>query len=614
MRTDAFDRPRFVPTALHARPPLDRFRPDPASPMSIATGCHSPYSATPASTHASTHAGTVDAGCHALFAQSPVAVRVVDTTGRTTAVNAAFERLFGPTAAALAPNVFDDRVPGAGDTRALVRRALAGEVTRTGPVQDATAIADGAGHFPWIEVTAYPVRDAGGAVREVVLLSEDVTARVAAVSRADALLAATGALVGAATPQEVARVVVEHAAAAIGARRGAVAFLTDGPDGPRTVLELAAATGYSDDALAAYARIPLAAAFPLSDVARTGEPVLLSTAQERRDAYPHLGQLADENGTGAMAAVPLVAPGVAGCAPQVVGALGFNFDDARTFAPDDRAVLLAFAHQCAQAVERAQLYAAERDARAEAESARARAEEANQGKSQFLANMSHELRTPLNAIAGYVQLLDMGLHGPVTDGQRHALARVDRAQHHLLGLINDVLNYAKLESGRMEYDVQPVRLADVLGAVSALVEPQVAAKRLAFSIPVADGTHAVVWADRDKLIQVLVNLLSNAVKFTPEAGSIHVAILTRMVVARGTRTGVAFVRVSDTGVGIPRDRQEGVFDPFVQVRTGYTRAHEGTGLGLAIARDLARGMGGDLRVRSREGSGSTFTVTLRLAS
>ncbi len=226
--------------------------------------------------------------------------------------------------------------------------------------------------------------------------------------------------------------------------------------------------------------------------------------------------------------------------------------------------------------------------------------------------MSHELRTPLNAIAGYVQLLDMGLHGPVTDAQRDALARVDRAQRHLLGLINDVLNYAKLESGRVEYDVRSVDLAEVLAEVSPLIEPQVMAKRLRLEIGTPDAARRTVWADREKLIQVLVNLLSNAVKFTPEGGRVRVAVVTRTA-GRGARAGVAFLRVTDTGIGIARDQQDGVFEPFVQVRSGYTRAHDGTGLGLSIARDLARGMGGDLRVRSREGRGSTFTVTLRLA-
>ncbi len=437
--------------------------------------------------------------------------------------------------------------------------------------------------------------------------------RDAAVARANALLAVTGALVRAATPEAVAAVVIEHAARALGARRGAVALLAADPDGPGQVLNVVASCGYSAEAMARYARIPLASEFPLSDVVRSGEPLLLTSAEARRARYPHLAPLSQENGDGAMVAVPLLAPGLDGATPQAVGALGFNFDEARTFAPEDRAFLLAVAQQCAQAVERAQLYAAERAARAEAEAARARAESANQSKSQFLANMSHELRTPLNAIAGYVQLLDMGLHGPVTDAQRDALARVDRAQRHLLGLITDVLNYAKLESGRVEYDVKPVAMAEVVEQVAPLVEPQLAAKGLLFERPTpAEGEHEV-WADREKLVQVMVNLLSNAVKFTPEGGRVRVAVLTRTAVRDATRGGVAFVRVTDSGIGIPRERQESVFQPFVQVRAGYTRAHEGTGLGLAIARDLARGMGGDLRVRSREGRGSTFTVTLRLA-
>ena len=607
MRIDMVDRRSVVPTATHVRPPVNRSR---SAPVLAAFAARDPAD---------------DRRARALLDQSPVAVHVVDLNGQTVAVNPAFERLFGVTAAeAMTYNVLDDPQPALNGTRGLLLRAFAGEVTRSAPIRHDAAVQLGVGHAPSIEVTAYPLRDPDGAVCEVVLLVEDVSPRIdaatalaarqaAAVARADALLAVTGALVGAATPEAVARVVVEHAATALGARRGAVAFLAHGPDGPGTLLDIVASTGYSAEATAAYRQLPLSTAFPLSDVARTGQPMLLATGDERRAAYPHLARLSEENGDGAMAAVPLLAPAVAGSPSQVVGALGFNFDDARAFTADDRTLLLALAQQCAQAVERAGLYAAERAARADAEAARQRAEDANQGKSQFLANMSHELRTPLNAIAGYVQLLEMGLHGPVTDGQRQALARVDRAQRHLLGLINDVLNYAKLEAGRVEYDVRPVRLEEVLAEVVPLVEPQLAAKRLAFDVAVPDTAVRLVWADREKLVQVLVNLLSNAVKFTPEGGRVSVAVLARHRGGRTARPGVAFVRVSDTGIGIPGDKQDEVFEPFVQVRSGYTRAHDGTGLGLAIARDLARGMGGDLRVRSREGVGSTFTVTLRLA-
>ena len=261
-------------------------------------------------------------------------------------------------------------------------------------------------------------------------------------------------------------------------------------------------------------------------------------------------------------------------------------------------------------------------ARAQAETERARAEDANQTKAAFLAVMSHELRTPLNAIGGYAQLLDMGLHGPVTDAQHTALARVQRAQAHLLGLINDVLNYAKLEAGRVDYAVHVVDLCAVVREVVPLVEPQLTAKGLELTVRLPD-TPCAVWADRDKLGQVLLNLLSNAVKFTAARhpvtstrGRVTVDIATRpdaMFGERGKRRDGVFLRVTDTGRGIPRDKQDAIFEPFVQVRTGYAHATEGTGLGLAISRDLACGMGGDLRVRSVEGEGAVFTVALRRA-
>ncbi len=288
---------------------------------------------------------------------------------------------------------------------------------------------------------------------------------------------------------------------------------------------------------------------------------------------------------------------------------------------------LGFVGSVVDVEERERLLDAERlaraqaeQARAEAEAERARAEAANRVKGEFLANMSHELRTPLNAIGGYAQLLDMELHGPVTGEQREALGRVTRAQQHLLGLVNDVLNYAKLESGRVEYDLRPVDLREVVRDVAPLVEPQARAKGLELDVR-PPATPVVVWADREKLGQVLVNLLSNAVKFTdtrdPRTGApgrVTVSVTSRGE-GRAARPDLGFLRVADTGVGIPRDEQARIFEPFVQVRaagrSAYARDAQGTGLGLAISRDLARGMGGDLRVRSAPGAGSTFTVELR---
>jgi signal transduction histidine kinase len=230
------------------------------------------------------------------------------------------------------------------------------------------------------------------------------------------------------------------------------------------------------------------------------------------------------------------------------------------------------------------------------------AEEANRAKTQFLTNMSHELRTPLNAIGGYAQLMQIGVHGALTEGQRGALDRITRSQRHLLRLINEVLNLARIEAGRVDYALDDVPIAAAVAGVTPMVEPQMATARLAFSSSVA--ADVVARADRDKLQQVLINLLTNAVKFTPAGGRVMVSA------ERDDASERVLVRVTDTGIGIGAPQLQSIFEPFVQVDSGPTRRREGTGLGLAISRDLARGMGGDLAVESVPGVGSTFTLSL----
>jgi PAS domain S-box-containing protein len=247
-----------------------------------------------------------------------------------------------------------------------------------------------------------------------------------------------------------------------------------------------------------------------------------------------------------------------------------------------------------------------RRAKADAEEAQRVAEAANRAKSEFLAAMSHELRTPLNAIAGYAQLMLEGISGPVSEKQRDYLNRVRQNQRVLLSLINDVLNFAKLEAGRLEIKMEPVAVAEILASLEPLVAPQLQAKGLTYERGSFD-TDVFALGDYERVRQILINLLTNAIKFTPAGGRITSG-------AAACDSGVQ-IWVRDTGRGISADKLESIFEPFVQVDRQKTSSEEsqGIGLGLAISRDLARAMNGDLTAESTMGKGSTFTLSLRRA-
>lgn len=229
------------------------------------------------------------------------------------------------------------------------------------------------------------------------------------------------------------------------------------------------------------------------------------------------------------------------------------------------------------------------------------AAEANRAKAQFMAVMSHELRTPLNAIGGYVELIEAGIRGPVTPLQAQDLERIRRNQRLLVSVVNDILNFAKVESGHIEYHLDDLLLRDVLARLEDLVRPQLLAKNLHYRMDDCDP-GVLVRADRDKLEQVLLNVLSNAIKFTPSEGAIDIAC------EPGDDRIV--IRVSDSGHGIAADKLDTIFEPFVQVDRTLTSIRDGVGLGLAISRALARAMGGDLEVRSEVGVGSAFSLAL----
>ena len=228
-------------------------------------------------------------------------------------------------------------------------------------------------------------------------------------------------------------------------------------------------------------------------------------------------------------------------------------------------------------------------------------ESANIAKTEFLAAMSHELRTPLNAIGGYTDLLSLGIGGPITPQQTEYLERIRRSQQHLLGIISDLLNFSRIEGGQLTYDIAPLSLSHVIERVVPMVEPQAAAKSISLIIDAGDSNF-IVFGDRAKVDQILLNLLTNAIKFTGSNGTVRLR-------SKGSEK-TASIEVTDTGAGIPTNKLEAIFEPFVQLGRSLSSAHEGTGLGLAISRELARAMNGELTVSSKVGSGSTFTLIL----
>lgn len=244
-----------------------------------------------------------------------------------------------------------------------------------------------------------------------------------------------------------------------------------------------------------------------------------------------------------------------------------------------------------------------RSAMSEARKAWQAADAANRSKAEFLAVMSHELRTPLNSIGGYVDLLEMELRGPLTDSQKSDLQRIKRGQQHLLRLINDILNFTRLEATEVKYEIIDVPLRALLADLDAVVSSLATAKELDYDCDVPPS-GVFTRTDPDKLRQIMINLLSNAVKFTPAGGRIQVSC--------ATQENTVSISVEDNGRGIPADKFEAIFEPFVQLDRGLTRTTEGTGLGLAISRGLARGMGAEITLKSRVAEGSVFTLVLPL--
>ena len=298
-------------------------------------------------------------------------------------------------------------------------------------------------------------------------------------------------------------------------------------------------------------------------------------------------------GIGSFLTVPLVARN------KLLGAITFiSAERGYEYSPEDMQLAEDLAERGALALDNAQSYDL-------ALALKQTAEAANRAKTAFLGAMSHELRTPLNAIGGYIELLDMGLRGPVTDQQHADFARVKTSQQHLVLLITEILTFARVGSGQVTYAVSDVKACDAMHQAIQLVEPLFGQKGLVFDGVSGDPT-VTARADPDRVTQILVNLLSNAIKFTDTGGHIggHCDV----------KEDTVTLRISDTGIGIAADKHEAIFEPFIQVKEGLAGRESGVGLGLAISRDLARAMKGDLAVESALGKGARFTLSLPRAA
>ena len=291
--------------------------------------------------------------------------------------------------------------------------------------------------------------------------------------------------------------------------------------------------------------------------------------------------------------VPMTARG------RVIGAISFvSAESRRRYEPADLWFAERLANRAAYAIDNARLFE-------EATAARAEAEMANAAKAQFLASMSHELRTPLNAIAGYAELMELGVLGPVTEKQTEALGRLQRSRKHLNNLVDQVLSFARIEAGKVNFDITDVPVNEAMTRLAEMIAPQAEGKKLDYAFEGCDHDLAAR-ADRDRLDQIMLNLIGNAVKYTQPGGSIRVRV--------DADAQTVIISVVDTGPGIPSEKQQIIFQPFVQLATSPDSTTSGVGLGLAISRDLARAMGGDIKVKSTHGKGSTFTLTLPRAA
>lgn len=436
-------------------------------------------------------------------------------------------------------------------------------------------------------------RRAGMAIERAALHRETVTARVEAeqayaeastrarwLSRLQQL---TVGLSRALTLDDAVDIAISIGSDAFEAQSAAVRLLS----ADRAALIIVAERGMPADLVQRVRSLPIELAGLQGEVVRSAEPVLISTREEIVARQPATAAAMNQTNTQTVVAASIRVGG------EVIGALSYGYERSREFDADYVTSIRTFAKELGQAIDRTRGHA-------RLDEARKAADAANQAKSSFLATMSHELRTPINAILGFTDLLEMGLTSNDKASVAEYVARIRRNTAHLLELINDILDWSKVEAGQLAIDAGEALAADVITESVSVLRPQAAARNL--SLDAECNATARYLGDPLRVRQILLNLLSNAIKYTEPGGHVWVRC--------AVRDSMTYFEVQDTGIGIADDEFEAIFEPFVQSEHVYTRTHGGTGLGLAISRRLARLMGGDVTVESALGRGSTFALSL----
>lgn len=548
-------------------------------------------------------AGAAQAGAPAwarLLREPPELRHIVDTTPTLISyigtdftyqfVNRAHERWFGCSPAEVERGHVRDLLGEAAweTVRPQLERALGGEVVTFEaelPGRDAPR---------WVQLVCTPDRDDTGGVRGVVALAHDIDDRKRAeealrrtAERAERLRTVVIAMAQALTEEQVAHVIIHQGLQALGAVAGGVTRVTD--DGQ--ALAFIAHTGYNPAVIAQWERFSLDASMPLAVAARTRTPIFIGSLAEREQSYPGLPDFLLTGPPGASASIPLT------IGDRLLGALVLVWSQATPLTSEDKEFILALAQQCAQALDRAQLYAAERRARTSAEAS-------DRAKDQFLAVLSHELRTPLMPVISAAGMLE---NDALATGHVRRLAAMIRKNAELEArLIDDLLDLTRVSQGKVALQLEPVdahaTVRDVLRACTAELE----SKKLHLELELAAAEHRVR-ADPARLQQVIWNLVKNAAKFSPAGG--HLAIRSTSDTA-----GRLTLAVTDQGIGIEPELLPRIFNAFEQGGSDVTRRFGGLGLGLAISKAFIEAQGGTITATSAgQGCGATFTIELPLA-